>query len=66
MKRLMDKPGTKGIAKSEDSEIEPNHRHAGGYRVRAGVRAGDWQCNTCSGKTMGSQIFKAHCDYCMK
>jgi len=53
-------------AKPEIEEVDQNSRQVGGYRVRAGVRAGDWQCNSCSGKTMGSDLFKAHCGYCIK
>ncbi|MFN2304506.1 MAG: hypothetical protein ACK2TV_12320 [Anaerolineales bacterium] len=66
MRRLIDESRTEGLAKPEKIGIEPSNRKTGGYRVRVGVRAGDWQCNSCSGKTMGSQLFKAHCDYCQK
>ena len=37
-----------------------------GLRVRLGLRAGDWRCTSCSGKTMGSDLFKPHCEYCEK
>ena len=37
-----------------------------GFRVRLDLRAGDWRCTSCSGKTMGSNLFKPTCDYCEK
>jgi hypothetical protein len=37
-----------------------------GFRVRLDLRAGDWRCTSCSGNTMGSNLFKPQCDYCEK
>jgi len=35
-----------------------------GLHVRSDLKAGVWRCADCSGKTMGSSIYKADCDYC--
>jgi hypothetical protein len=37
-----------------------------GFRVRLDLHAGDWRCTSCSGKTMGSNLFQPTCDYCEK
>jgi hypothetical protein len=54
------------VVEPDKEDAEQITYQAGGIRVRAGIRAGDWQCDSCSGKTMGSNIFKAQCDYCIK
>jgi hypothetical protein len=66
MRRSKDVLIINAVSVSGKREIERDSSQAGGYRVRVGVRAGAWQCNSCSGKTMGSQLFKAHCGYCIK
>jgi hypothetical protein len=65
MRRQKNKDTVRRSIKSQIEIIELNSQ-TGGYRVRVGLRAGDWQCNSCSGKTMGTQLFKAHCGYCIK
>ena len=37
-----------------------------GFRIRSDIRAGDWRCSDCTGKTMGSSLFKPSCEYCEK
>jgi hypothetical protein len=37
---------------------------SGGFRVRANVHIGAWWCNSCVGKTEGSQLIQPNCDYC--
>ncbi len=36
----------------------------GGFRVRIDIHAGAWWCNSCEGKTEGSQLIQPNCDYC--
>ena len=35
-----------------------------GFRVRTNIHAGAWWCNSCEGKTEGSQLIQPNCDYC--
>ena len=37
-----------------------------GFRVRSGVKSGNWLCSSCEGKTMGSNLFQPHCKVCVK
>lgn len=45
------------------------HADAGlqiGFRVRLNLRAGEWRCTSCSGETVGANLFKPQCEYCEK
>jgi hypothetical protein len=45
-------------------ETQPCGNYPSGFRVRAGVHVGAWWCNSCVGKTEGSQLIQPNCDYC--
>ena len=51
--------------KMEKTSKEPNPGSIG-FRARSDLRAGDWRCSDCTGKTMGSNLFKPDCEYCEK
>jgi hypothetical protein len=35
-----------------------------GLRIRADVHVGAWWCDSCVGKTEGSQLISPNCGYC--
>jgi hypothetical protein len=34
------------------------------WRVRTGLRAGQWQCTSCEGQISGDQFFRPTCGFC--
>ena len=44
----------------------PGHRQApsAGLRLQSGLKAGQWQCNSCQGEVNGDQLFRPTCSYC--
>jgi len=45
--------------------VKENQKSIGLY-IRTGIRAGNWLCSSCQGKTQGSNLFQPHCQECVK
>jgi hypothetical protein len=52
------------LARKPFEESPPYRIQTVGIRVRIGIQAGAWWCNSCVGKTEGSQLIQPNCGYC--
>jgi len=54
----------KNLYQSSREEMQYYRVFPGGFHVRANVHVGVWWCNSCVGKTEGSQLIEPNCGYC--
>jgi hypothetical protein len=55
---------TENAACPEKQSAPLGSRRMPGVQVRTELQAGAWRCTSCSGETVGNQLFKPTCSYC--